>query len=75
LVSGVLSRMPGWASTIGLRDVITNVVALSGLVGQHYFSRVGPTRSSPESYDMEKAEALWEWSYRALSPYLSASSS
>jgi NAD(P)-dependent dehydrogenase (short-subunit alcohol dehydrogenase family) len=71
----VMSGMPGWASTIGLRDAITNVVAISGLVGQHFFSRVGPTRASLESYDMEKAEALWEWSYRAISPYVSTSSS
>jgi hypothetical protein len=55
-----------------VRDVLSANAGLSGLVGQHFFPGVGPRRSSVESYDADKAEALWEWSHRALAPYLSA---
>jgi NAD(P)-dependent dehydrogenase (short-subunit alcohol dehydrogenase family) len=71
-LKGISNWMPRWASSVGVRDAFVNVVAFTGLIGQHFFSRAGPTRSSPESYDMEKAEALWEWSYRTLSKYLPA---
>lgn len=69
-MSSLFARMPAWTYTVGVRDAITVTCALAGLVGQHFFSEISPTRSSPESYDTQKAEALWDWSYKALSPYL-----
>jgi NAD(P)-dependent dehydrogenase (short-subunit alcohol dehydrogenase family) len=69
-MTSLFSQMPAWTYTIGVRDAITVTYALAGLVGQHFFSEISPTRSSPESYDTQKAEALWDWSYKALSPYL-----
>jgi NAD(P)-dependent dehydrogenase (short-subunit alcohol dehydrogenase family) len=70
LMTPLFSRMPQWTYTVGVRDAITVTYALAGLVGQHFFSGIAPTRSSPESYDTQKGEALWDWSYKALTPYL-----
>jgi hypothetical protein len=65
--------IPSWTPGANLvRDVLSANAGLSGLVGQHFFRGVGPRRSSVESYDADKAEALWAWSHRALAPYLSA---
>jgi NAD(P)-dependent dehydrogenase (short-subunit alcohol dehydrogenase family) len=69
-ISALFARMPAWTYTVGWRDAITSTFAFASLVGQHFFSEISPTRSSPESYDMQKAEALWDWSYKALKPYL-----
>jgi hypothetical protein len=71
--TGITPWMPGWISVKGVRDAIVLNLALSGWVGQRFFSGVGPRRSSVESYDMEIAEALWDWSYQTLSRYLPAS--
>lgn len=61
--------LPSWAYRTGLRDVVTNTMAGIGMIAQHFFSDINTTKSSPDSYNLEAARSLYDWSMEAIAEY------
>jgi hypothetical protein len=70
VLKACMRYLPSWAYAVGLRDFVALVGSLVGMVRQKFSQVAGPENSSPESYDMRKAEALYDWSYEAIAKYL-----
>lgn len=65
------NETPGWMYQTGIRDMIGLVFAMMiGLWTQNLAPHVGPSRSSPESYNLTTATVLYEWSHSAVAEYL-----
>lgn len=61
----------GWlAHSFVVRDVVCAIMAFVAGLGQRVAPDVVGTRSSPESYNMTIANALYDWSYKAIEEYL-----
>ena len=61
---------PAWMYQSGIRDLVVFVYALIGLWTQNLVPHAEPIRSSPESYNLTRATALYEWSQNAVAEYL-----
>lgn len=61
---------PAWVYRLGLRDWIALVFAMVGLWTQNLAPYAGPSRSSPESYNLTMASALYDWSKSAVAGYI-----
>ena len=72
LVAGYIfsKPTPPWFYRYGFRDVIANMFANFALATQRLGAHAGPTKSSPESYNMTIALSLYDWSYHAVQKYL-----
>lgn len=65
------TEMPLWMySFVPLRDAAVGLFAGLALFTQHLQPYVGPSKSSPESYNQTKTKALYEWSRSAIAKYL-----
>jgi NAD(P)-dependent dehydrogenase (short-subunit alcohol dehydrogenase family) len=54
----------------GLRDAISMPLAFLMMAGQTFTTGVYATRSSPESYNTTLQDSLYEWSKKAIAPFL-----
>ena len=59
-----------WAYRYGVRDLFAIGFAMSLIVFQKLFPAAQAMLSSPESYDDEIRDALFEWSLKAVEPFL-----
>jgi hypothetical protein len=39
------------------------------MIAQHFFSDINTTKSSPDSYNLEAARSLYDWSMEAIAEY------
>jgi NAD(P)-dependent dehydrogenase (short-subunit alcohol dehydrogenase family) len=59
-----------WMYKYGIRDFISMPLAFLMMPGQTFTTGVYSTRSSPESYNTTLQDSLYEWSKKAVAPYL-----
>lgn len=65
------SGTPSWMySTLPVRDALVGAFAPLALFLQPFTAHAGPSKSSPESYNESKADALYTWSKNAVAQYL-----
>jgi NAD(P)-dependent dehydrogenase (short-subunit alcohol dehydrogenase family) len=70
LANLLLSNLPSWVYTVGLRDATMWVMALLAQRTQKLTAHVSTTTSSPESYNQVIGDSLYDWSYQAIKDYL-----
>lgn len=61
---------PTWVTDIGLRTLVTDGFAIFLLLFQKPYHTASPARSSVESYDMDLAMRLYNWSKEVIKEYL-----
>lgn len=66
----LFGQLPSWTYTYGIRDVMGHMGATLAMVGQHFYTHAAPSRSSPESYQSNRGDALYDWSLRVVAPYI-----
>jgi NAD(P)-dependent dehydrogenase (short-subunit alcohol dehydrogenase family) len=59
-----------WLYRWGVRDAVCMVLTVTHLLLQRALADVAPRQSSPESYNETIADALYEWSLKAVADYL-----
>jgi hypothetical protein len=65
-----VGMMSHWFYEVGIRDFVVLQWGLMILVTQRFFPLARPSRSSPESYNQTLGDALYDWSYQQVAPYL-----
>jgi NAD(P)-dependent dehydrogenase (short-subunit alcohol dehydrogenase family) len=70
-LSAGIDWMPSFMYTwLPLRDISAFIGSIAIIHFQRFFPLVGPIASSPQSYDLEIQESLYEWSKQAVSQWL-----
>lgn len=74
-ISGLIHCIPKfvWAPlsyTLRLRDLVATIYATMMLQTQRFAPFIKARRSSPESYNEERQEALYNWSYETVKSFL-----
>ena len=67
----LFADLPSWFYQTGLRDLVSNFSAISGLIMQRVVPVAGhPGVSSPESYNTTIRDALYDWSQKAVAKWI-----
>mmetsp|Transcript_29631 Transcript_29631/g.45405 ORF Transcript_29631/g.45405 Transcript_29631/m.45405 type:complete len:409 (+) Transcript_29631:169-1395(+) len=65
-----LMEFSSWCPA-GLREVVVHTQSVLILIVQKFYPAMGPSTSSPESYNVKLQQGLWEWTrQKALAKYL-----
>ena len=60
-----------WAYKLRIRDILASLIGLILLQTQRFFfASIRPRRTSPEAENETTQEALYQWSYETVKPYL-----